>query len=201
MTIHRIANLSFVLLRRRRWFIAAFQAGLVVGSLALAWMLRFDFSVPYRPMLFYAALVLLPIRLVAFAKFRLLHGWWQYTGISDAKDIAKVTLAGTLLFWLAMYFSPGMAGFPRSVYVLESILSGMSIAGVRVLSRAIAESVHKDAAWSKRIILIGAGFAAQMILREIARPGGWKGGPQMFEDWHRRAHEEPKPPNEGQATT
>src|SRR6266568_1554178 len=171
MTIRRFANLPFVLLRRRTWFIAAFQSGLVVGSLALAWMLRFDFFVPYRLLLVYVALVLLPTRLLAFAKFRLLHGWWQYTGINDAKDIAKATLAGTLLFWLVMYFSPGTAGFPRSVYVLESILSGMSLAGVRVLSRAIAESVHKDPAWGKRIILIGAGFAAQMILREITRPG------------------------------
>ena len=39
------------------------------------------------------------------------------------------------------------------------------------------------------------------------RWGGYGGGwgerrvPPMFEDWHRRAHEEPKPPNEGQATT
>ena len=34
-------------------------------------------------------------------------------------------------------------------------------------------------------------------------PGGWgdRRVPPMFEDWHRRAHEEPKPPGEGQATT
>jgi hypothetical protein len=32
-----------VLLQRRIWFITIFQAGLVLCSLVLAWLLRFDF--------------------------------------------------------------------------------------------------------------------------------------------------------------
>lgn len=167
MNRHRV-GFSMLLLQRRAWFIGLFQGFLVIGSIVLAWLLRFDFSLPYRQMLIQAALVLLLIRLGTFARFNLLHGWWQYTGVSDVWDIAKSILLGTALFWLAMHILPFGNGFPRSVYVLEAILSGVCLSGIRLVSRALVESVRKDAS-EKRVILIGAGFAAQMILREIGR--------------------------------
>ncbi len=161
-------KMPLLLLRYRSWFIGVFQASLIVCSLFFAWLLRFDFSLPYRQILIRATFVLLLIRLATFFKFNLLHGWWQYTGVSDAWDIAKSILSGTALFWLAMHILPFGNGFPPSVYVLEAILSGISLSGIRLVSRALMESVRKDAA-EKKVILIGAGFAAQMILREIAR--------------------------------
>jgi FlaA1/EpsC-like NDP-sugar epimerase len=161
-------KMPLLLLRYRSWFIGVFQASLIVCSLFFAWLLRFDFSLPYRQILIRATFVLLLIRLATFFKFNLLHGWWQYTGVSDAWDIGKSILSGTALFWLAMHILPFGNGFPRSVYVLEAILSGISLSGIRLVSRALMESVRKDAE-EKKVILIGAGFAAQMILREIAR--------------------------------
>ena len=171
MTIRRLANLSLVLLQGRTFFIAVFQSLLVFASFALAWFLRFDFSLPYRAMFFYAALVLVITRLLAFARFNLLHGWWQYTGVNDAGNVAKVIAIGTFVFWGIMQVVPFGAGFPRSVFLLEAILSGVSLGGVRLLSRALAESARRDRLWEKKTLLIGAGFAAEMIIRELARPG------------------------------
>jgi FlaA1/EpsC-like NDP-sugar epimerase len=142
----------------------------VFGSLQLAWLLRFDFSLPDRKVLFTAAFVLVTIRLLTFAKFDLLHGWWLYTGMSDAAAIVKAIGAGSAAFWIVSRVFPFTRGFPRAVFVLEAILSGVSLAGVRLLSRAIAESVRSDRQWRKRIMLVGAGFAAQMIIRELGRP-------------------------------
>jgi FlaA1/EpsC-like NDP-sugar epimerase len=160
-----------LLLQRRTLFIATFQALLVLCSLLLAWLLRFDFSLPYPSALLTAAIVLPIIRLAVFAKFDLLHGWWQYTDVSDAWDITKATVSGTIIFGIVMRALPGGDGFPRSVFILEMVLSGVFLAGVRLLSRVVAESVRKDEASGKRVILIGAGFAAQMIIREFVRPG------------------------------
>jgi FlaA1/EpsC-like NDP-sugar epimerase len=171
MKVRRFANLSMVLLQRRTWFTALFQALLVFGALQLAWLLRFDFHFPEPRLLFTAAFVLVAIRILTFAKFNLLHGWWQYTGISDATDIAKAIGVGSVAFWAISYLLPFMRGFPRSVFVTEAILSGASLGGIRLLSRAVAESVRRDRDWQKRILLIGAGFAAQMIIRELGRPG------------------------------
>src|SRR5215472_12050872 len=171
MITHRLFQLSMLLLQRRIWFISVFQGLIVLCSLLLAWLLRFDFTLPYRSSLVTAAIVLPFIRLTAFAKFNLLHGWWQYTGVNDARDVAKATLCGTILFWLAMRVLPTSAGFPRTVFILEMVLSGVFLASVRLFSRVVAESVRKDEALGKRVILIGAGFAAQMVIREFARDG------------------------------
>ena len=171
MSTHYLIRLSMLLLQRRRWFIAVFQCVLALGALVLAWLLRFDFSLPHLHDLLVAAAVLPLIRLGMFAKFHLLHGWWQYTAVHDARNITKAAFCGTLLFWLAMSFLPLHSGFPRSVYVLEMILSATSLAGVRIVSRLVAQSVRTEELSDKKALLIGAGFAAQAIIRELARQG------------------------------
>jgi FlaA1/EpsC-like NDP-sugar epimerase len=169
MTTERVVRFSKLLLKRRSWFTSAFQASLVVCSLFLAWLLRFDFSLPYPHQLLFALAILPLIRLAACAKFNLLHGWWQYSGVSDVWDIAKASVAGSVVFWLVMHIVPTGKGFPRTVYILEMILSGVFLGGVRLLSRVVAQSVRKDESGRTKVILIGAGFAAQTILREFSR--------------------------------
>src|SRR6185312_13043013 len=138
-------------------------------SLVLAWLLRFDYSLPYRRMLLVAIPVLIFIRLAAIARFGLLHGWWKYTGLSDALDISKAVLLGSGAFVLAVHYGLAMKAFPRSVYILEPLLTASLLIGVRICSRVLAESVRQDHASSKKIILIGAGIAAQTVVREMKR--------------------------------
>ena len=104
------------------------------------------------------------------ACFGLFRGWWKYVGVRDGLDVLKAVGAGSLLFWIAMRFAFKAIGFPRSIYVLEALLTAGLLVGVRLLSRALAESVQEDLSSNKRVILIGAGAAAQTILREIRRP-------------------------------
>jgi FlaA1/EpsC-like NDP-sugar epimerase len=158
-------------LRHRPWFIAAFQAALIFCSLVFAWLLRFEFSLPYRRLLFSAAPLLILIRLAAIARYGLLRGWWRFSGLNDALDILKAVAASSGVFYFVMRFLLGMTGFPRSIYVLEALLTAGVLAGVRLFTRALAESLPRDSAKSKRVVIIGAGFAGEMILREIERPG------------------------------
>jgi FlaA1/EpsC-like NDP-sugar epimerase len=160
-----------IVLEYRAWFIAALQALLIFCALVLAWLLRFNFYLPYRWLLFSAAPVLIAVRLAAIARFGLLHGWWKYTDIDDAVAICKAITSGSAAFVLCMRFLLGVVTFPRAIYVLEPLLSLLLLGGVRVLSRILAESTRKSAAPCKEVILIGAGSAAQMTIREIERPG------------------------------
>jgi FlaA1/EpsC-like NDP-sugar epimerase len=164
-------KMPLLLLRRRPWFVAIFQAWLIVCSLVLAWLLRFDFALPYRSVLLYAIPVLVLIRLGAMAYFGLLRGWWKYVGVRDGIDILKAVGTGSALFLIIMRFILKATAFPRAVYVLEALLTAGLLMGVRVLSRLIAESVRENISSYKRVILIGAGSAAHTILREIRRPG------------------------------
>jgi len=163
--------MSDLLLLHRRAVIGILQISLVCFSLLLAWLLRFDFSLPYRSLLITAMPILVLIRLGAMAYFGLFRGWWKYAGVRDGIDILKAVGAGTVLFWVIMRFVLRATAFPRTVFVLEALLTAGLLVGVRLLSRVVAESVRENISPCKRVILIGAGSAAHIILREIRRPG------------------------------
>src|SRR3981189_201917 len=160
-------NFSRLVLEQGPWFITLFEAALVFCSLLLAWLLRFDFSLPYRGLLFRTLPFLILIRLAALRLFNLHRGWWHFSGIAEVLDILKAVGLGTLVFYLLMG-GLGIAAFPRSVYVIEGVLTAGLFAGGRLMSRLIAECMRGNVRCSKKIILIGAGFAAQMVIREIA---------------------------------
>jgi FlaA1/EpsC-like NDP-sugar epimerase len=165
----KIIKLAQRLLYRHSWFVAFFQALLISFSLVLAWLLRFDFSLPYRKALLISLSILVVMRMIPIARFGLLHGWWKYTGLSDALDISKAVVLGSLAFVPTIYYGIGLKAFPRSVYVLEPLITAILLLGVRILSRILAESVRQDQASSKKVILIGAGIAAQTAVREMKR--------------------------------
>ena len=157
------------LLRKHRWFIASFQAVLICFSLILAWLLRFDYSLPDRRILLQSALILVFVRLIAIWRFGLLHGWWKYTGASDILDIIKAVSVGSLAFIISAHYLFQVPHFPRSIYVLEPLLTCGLLIGVRISSRLVAETVRLDMASAKTILLIGAGVAAQTVINELKR--------------------------------
>jgi FlaA1/EpsC-like NDP-sugar epimerase len=167
----KIINLAKTLLRKNAWFIGAFQAFLTLTSLLLAWLLRFDFTLPDRVLLLSAAPLLVLIRMAFIAHFGLLHGWWRYTGLSDAMDVVKSVFSGSMIFILLMRYALHVLAFPRAIYVLEPLLTAGLLIAVRTCSRILAESVRQDLTSSARVLLIGAGVGAQTVVREIKRPG------------------------------
>src|SRR6266849_9929563 len=171
MSTYERTRMPDLLLLHRRAVIAFFQISLVCFSLLSAWLLRFDFSLPYRSLLIIAIPILVLIRLGAMAYFGIFRGWWKYAGVRDGIDILKAVGAGTVLFWIIMRLVLRATAFPRTVFVLEALLTAGLLVGVRLLSRVVAESVRENLSSSKRVIVIGAGSAAEIILREIRRPG------------------------------
>jgi FlaA1/EpsC-like NDP-sugar epimerase len=164
-------NMPLLLLRRRPWFIAIFQAWLVICSVVLAWLLRFDFSLPYARTLLAAIPILVIVRVISMTYFRLHRGWWKYAGMSEGMDVLKAVVTGSVIFFLATRYLLKLISFPRTIYVLEPVLTAVLLVGVRLLSRVVAESVRENLSSSKRVIVIGAGSAAETIIREIRRSG------------------------------
>ncbi len=156
---------SSALLRCWSLLVLVSQIGLILGSLVCAWLLRFDFRLPDPGLLWSAAPILIIVRLTLMPFFNLTHGWWRYTGISDALDILKAVVAGSLAFLLIVRYGLGLKNFPPSIYALEALLTFTLLTGLRVLSRMLSETARRDST-SKRLLLVGAGHAAQMIIRE-----------------------------------
>lgn len=171
MIRQRLIKLPQILFNRRPLFIYIFQSTLVAASLVMAWLLRFDFSLPYRRVLLTSGLLLVAIRLIILRVFKLNHGWWHFASVSDALNILKAVTVGSACFFIMDRYLFGAVAFPRSVYVLEAVLTGCFLAGARLASRVLVESVRHDSSLrSKRVMLVGAGFAAEMVIRELARP-------------------------------
>lgn len=169
MNRNQLKPASSILFHYRIWLIAASQAILIFVSLVLAWLLRFDFSLPYPALLLSAAPLLIFIRLAAIGRFGLLHGWWRYTGVSDALDIVKATMLGSIVFVFVMRFLLDVTAFPRTIYILEALLSTSLLAGVRLFSRIVTESMYRATTSRRKVMLVGAGVAAQIVIREIKR--------------------------------
>src|SRR5882724_3622307 len=165
-----VVRLPQILFSKRPVFIYAFHAALVAASLVLGWLLRFDFSLPYRRVLLTSGLLLVVIRLITLHLFKLNHGWWHFASVSDAINILKSVTVGSVAFFAVNRYLFGVVAFPRSVYFLEAVLTACFLAGARLGSRVLVESVRRDASRSKRVMVVGAGFATQMVIRELARP-------------------------------
>jgi len=149
--------------------IIVFQAMLVIATYYTAFALRLDFSLDARSKrLFLLSLPwVLAIKLVVFRTFGLVRGWWRYVGMSDLADITKASLtSGTLLylaFWLGLW---PRIGYPRSVVLIDSLLTIFCIGGARVVVRAYTETVQNCTA-GKETLVVGAGVAGSTIMREL----------------------------------
>ena len=180
----KIIHLAKTLLRKNSWFVGGFQAALILVSIILAWFLRFDFTLPHRQLLFLAVCLLIVIRMAAITGFGLLHGWWRYTGLSDAFDVGKAVFFGSVVFVVVVRYLLHLPNFPRTVYVLEAVLTFGILIGVRIFSRVLAESVRQDLTASRKVLLIGAGSGAQTVVREIRRPGSEYAAVGYIDDDH-----------------
>jgi FlaA1/EpsC-like NDP-sugar epimerase len=155
-------------LRCRSLLVLISQVGLILCSLVGAWLLRFEFRLPDPSLLWTVAPILIIVRLAVMPFFNLMHGWWRSTGINDAIDVMKATLAGSIAFLLIVRYGLGLNGFPLSIYALEGLITFTLLSGVRVLPRMLAET-SRPASNAKHLVLVGAGHAAQMIIRETQK--------------------------------
>ncbi len=164
-------KVEFMFVRQNRFVVALIEAFLVVISITTAWLLRFEFSLPDWKVLLSAVPLLVILRLAALARFNLLHGYWRYAGISDAVDIQKAVGISSLAFLVVERGVLSEKRFPLSVYLIEMILTIGILIGARVLSRAVLQKTQDLTApeRKKRVVVIGAGCAAAMLLRELPR--------------------------------
>jgi FlaA1/EpsC-like NDP-sugar epimerase len=162
---------SQVLLLFRRPLIATVHACLIAvawcGSFALR--LDFTFAEPYRSTALSTLPIVLVIKLAVFYSFRLFQGWWKYAGLSDLIDIVKATSLATFCVIVATLSLYGRQNFPRSVFLLDLVLSIVLLGGIRFAVRAYAETsrVALPLTPTKRILVVGAGRTGVAIVREM----------------------------------
>jgi FlaA1/EpsC-like NDP-sugar epimerase len=156
------------MLTYRKLLILAIQGALVICTYYCSFLLRFDFSVtPAMRHVFALTLgAVVEIKLLALVYFDLDSGWWRYVGMSDLQDITKASLLSSFVIWLFVTFVTRPSSFPRSVYVIDFILTIFVIAGARVVVRSYTEDVKRGTA-QKNTLIAGAGGAGTELVRQL----------------------------------
>jgi FlaA1/EpsC-like NDP-sugar epimerase len=165
----KLSRLAGFTLQQHGAFILLLHISLIALSCLLAWLLQFQFVLRDESILFNVVPILILCRMASMARFNLFHGNWRYTGVHDAADIINASILGSIGFAICCRFVLGVERFPVSVYVIELLLTGLFVTAVRLGFRLLAEIAAREtpAGPRQQILVIGAGFGAQMIIREI----------------------------------
>jgi FlaA1/EpsC-like NDP-sugar epimerase len=143
-------------------------------SLWLATLLRFEGHIrpEYLAAFPVVAAVLVPARLVANVLFKL-HRWsFRFSGLTDGMRVGLAGLLGTGLFMCGVYFVQTL-GPPRSVVVMEFFLTTTAMGLVRFSPRLgwmyLADRTRMRRNGTLHTIIVGAGAAGEMLLRDLRR--------------------------------
>jgi FlaA1/EpsC-like NDP-sugar epimerase len=166
-----------VISRHRLWQVGV-DGMLVAAAWWLAFQLRFDHGVPvyYRTLLEETVLLVVAVKLAVFIGFGFYNRWWRYVSMQDMWRVVLGVGLASLFAGLAVYLVSPVTGIrlPRSVLFMDLFLTLGLVAGARLLARTIIErpSPGRLVARGKEVLIVGAGDAGQLIVREMLRSRG-----------------------------
>lgn len=176
-----------LLLRYRRVLIALVHVVLFALALLLAFAIAYNFrnSDDWLRRLYLPLLPgVLVIKVVVFWAFGMYHGWWRYVSLQDLIRITLASYVGLFLFvaffTIAGYVLPARypnlidplayESFRQVIYGLDWLCTIALVGGVRLAVRLYHEEFRQlPGGRLTRVLVIGAGNAGELALREIHR--------------------------------
>lgn len=164
------------LLSRNRVFLAAdFVGWALIPAVALALRLdgfaQFPIYIPHIVLFLTVAVVVKTSVLIGFKVYR---RYWRYASVEDLLlVVAAATTAAfaTAIGYFVLAFGLTEIGprLPRSVPIMDGILTIMYLGGTRFATRAIERLTQKRANGHARtrVLIVGAGGAGTMIAKEL----------------------------------
>ncbi len=153
--------------RWRRVLIVVLHLPLLAAINYAAFWLRFDGKI--NPVDFLVFVTWLPwiiaIRMTVFAVFRLYAGLWRYVSVRDLLNIIGAVGTSSAMLYVVSRSVPALAGYPRSVIVIDSVLLVFALGALRLTRRIWREFYY--APEGKRVLIYGAGDAGEMIVRDM----------------------------------
>ncbi|WP_352419492.1 nucleoside-diphosphate sugar epimerase/dehydratase [Proteiniborus sp.] len=136
----------------------------------LALYLRFDGNIEVKYLNTYIdnALIITLLKIVVFHYFKLYKSLWRYASIDELLNVVVASIvanAGVISLLFAR-----QTFLPRSIYAITTMLDMILLGGIRFSYRALRRisgsrlSSRKD---FKHIMIIGAGDAGAMVIREL----------------------------------
>ncbi len=160
------------------------QVALVVLANLIAFALRFEARVPedYWPWVMRGLPVVAVVFGLGFLFFGIHRGLWRYVGFHDLKLILRASVASTAVLYGVLHWVLGWTAYPRSVIVMTGLLSIVFLGGIRMAVRVLREWSTMVESATARVLIVGAGNAGEMLVRDLKMNPGYKYEPVAYVD-------------------
>jgi FlaA1/EpsC-like NDP-sugar epimerase len=166
---------SILGMRNRHFFVLDILALLFIPALALAlrldqlsWWPRFS-----RPLIFFTIVALL-VKVPIFYRLGLYRRYWRYASVNDlTRVLIAVGFSAAILSVLVVGTQSSLQAcgliLPRSVPLLDGLLTCLIIGGSRLGLRGLHHwhRQHQGAIGGRRALVVGAGEAGTLVVREM----------------------------------
>jgi len=160
-------------------YIVVYDAMLITASLIFAFMLKFDFNFAKEYKYFFV-LSVIPVIIIMIAfnyVFGLYNNVWKYASIEELFSIIYSVSTSNIVFVLYSYIvnykflKSSFYRFPFTVHIIFWILCILTLGGSRFLLRIADERGNKVKSdkVNKNLLIIGAGDAAAMLIKELKK--------------------------------
>lgn len=161
----------------RRNYIAKLAIDLFLGSVLCAFgafYLRLEGSLGlYAPQVPRYMLISGAALLVAELVWKLHLRSWRGTGILDLMTLLQAMVFFGIVVSGLCFFGGDFCRVPRSIPIINTFLAGLALGGARMIFRIYSERNHREPrqGWvkPKKILVVGAGDAGVLIVREMLR--------------------------------
>lgn len=176
------SRVTSLLMKWRRPLVVLLDISLIVLADYLAFWLRFDGAIPESEYSRFLETIpwLVAIRAAMFVVFRLNEGLWRYVSIWDLQNIVIGVLASTIAFYFLIRWGMHMREYPRSIFIIDSILLVGFLTGVRLPRRLLREQVIYRP--QTKVLIVGAGDSGERIVREMRTRSSYRYQPIGFVD-------------------
>ncbi len=164
------------------WYMVIADALLTLTSIVFSLMLRLEISNPgylfsrYFQSIWPFTILAVIVRPSLFYAAGMYRRIWRYATPRDFMALVGAVLAGSIILLgiTVFVFTPKLIDvFPRSIFIMEAILSILLLGGIRVLIK-VSERYSDDINWKKndilihkRILIVGAGSNGVNMAREL----------------------------------
>ncbi|ADQ14063.1 polysaccharide biosynthesis protein [Halanaerobium hydrogeniformans] len=139
---------------------------LINFALIFSFMLRFDENwLQYFRFSYFIAITIISFVILYFSS--LYNKMWQYASMSELYSIFKAALAINFVFVIYLYFF--RVAFPRSIIAINLMSNIFLLGGFRFSLRLLKDFLNRNQnkKSKSRVLIIGAGDAAEIIIREM----------------------------------
>jgi len=169
---------------QRRWVVLVHDGLMIAAAWYIAYWFRYNLY-PIPEIFMHQAAALLPlvvgVHLLMLLFFGVHRGLWRFISLADLVRLLQSVVVGTVLVSLILLFVYRLQYVPRSILVLHGIFLGLLLGLPRVLYRLVKDH-HIASRDQKKVLVVGAGQAGEMLVRDMLRDSPRQYEPMAFVD-------------------